>query len=171
MVLPTLMHKVVAGLAGSVAVAVVVLATNPALAAASFKTTDHPWVVAINAATLRHVPAGGSTVFCGKQDISAITPDISFTGAPVGDHYVEEVVAPPSAGTIRITSLHNVDGDVTPLKFTTGSGAWDNTYAVMSFPGSEGHGTLPAGKYTFEVLLAGKPIASTSIRLVYRSAC
>ncbi|HTW07578.1 MAG TPA: hypothetical protein VME46_08715 [Acidimicrobiales bacterium] len=145
------------------------LATVPALAASAFKATNHDWVVALNAATVHNVPSGGTFSTCGKNAVSAITPDISYTGAPVGKRYTEEVTGP--AGDITITSTHNVDGEVTKLVFTKSSGVWDNTYAIMSFPGSVGHATLPPGKYTFEVVLSGAVVAATSVHLAHKASC
>jgi len=153
----------------SLVVSLVAAGAAPALAEGTFKAADHDWVVGLNAGTVHNVPSGGRFKFCGTQAISAITPDITYTGAPVGKHYTEEVTGP--AGDITINSTHTVDGDVTKLVFTKSSGVWDNTYAIMSFPGSVGHSTLPAGRYTFEVFVSGAPVASTSVRLVYKAGC
>jgi hypothetical protein len=64
-----------------------------------------------------------------------------------------------------------VDGAREPLKFTKASGSWDNTYAVMSFPATQHKTTLPPGGYGFVVILAGKIIAKTTVRLASRSTC
>jgi hypothetical protein len=139
--------------------------------ASTFKSVDHNWTVALNQATLHAVAPGGVFTTCPGQDFSAITPDITYAGAAVGETYSEEVIGPKAAGTIHISVLRNVDGDMTPLRFTKASGAWANTYAVLSFPGSVGHSTLPDGKYTFAVLVKGKVVASTSLKLAHRRAC
>jgi hypothetical protein len=143
----------------------------PAAAAGTFKATDHNWVVAVNAAKLAHVPSGGTFKYCSTSDISAITPDVSYSGAPVGRTYKEKVIGPAAAGTITISAVHNVDGDVTPLKFTTSRGVWDNTYAIMSFSGSVGHSTLPPGTYSFVVLVGGVQKARTAVTLNDHGSC
>jgi hypothetical protein len=155
----------------SALVALVLLAGGPAQAAATFKTTDHDWVVALNQATLHSVAPGGTFSYCASQDVSAITPSVNYSGAPVGQSYSERVVGPPAAGSITILGTTNIDGDRQPLKFTKATGTWDNTYATMSFPGSEHKATLPPGGYSFVVVLAGKVIAKTTVHLVARSAC
>ena len=149
----------------------VALALAAPAAASAFKSTNHDWTVALNQATLHSVAPGQAFAVCPGQDVSAITPDITYTGAPVGQRYSEEVIGPEAAGTIHISGLRNVDGDLTPLKFTKATGVWDNTYAVMSFPGSTGHATLPAGTYTFAVLVKGTEVASTSLKLDARKVC
>jgi hypothetical protein len=148
-----------------------VLAAAAPAAATTFKSTNHDWTVALNEATLHSVAPGQAFAVCPGQDVSAITPDITYTGAPVGQRYSEEVIGPEAAGTIHISGLRNLDGDFTPLRFTKASGVWDNTYAVMSFPGSVGHGTLPDGTYTFAVLVKGSKVASASLKLEARPAC
>jgi hypothetical protein len=144
---------------------------GPALAAGTFKSTDHDWVVAVNAETLHNVAPGATFSYCASQHISAITPSITYTGAPVGQRYKEQVIGPKAAGTITLTSVHNVDGDVQALKFQKASGTWDNTYAIISFPGSVGHETLPPGKYSFVVIVSGKTVAHTSLKLASRLGC
>jgi hypothetical protein len=67
--------------------------------------------------------------------------------------------------------LSNIDGDLTTLKVTRPNGVWDNTYAVMSFPGLAGHPTLPYGTYIFAVQLKGEEVASSSLKLGRPSAC
>jgi hypothetical protein len=156
---------------GVLAVAVALGNAGAALAAGAFKAVDHDWVVGVNAETLHRVPSGGKLPFCASQHISAITPSITYSGARVGERYKEEVIGPKAAGTIVITSTRNIDDDVRPLKFTKSSGTWDNTYAIMSFPGSFGHPTLPPGTYTFEVLLSGTVAAKTAVTLVARAGC
>lgn len=153
------------------AVPLVLYSAAPALAAGTFKASDHAWVVAVNAATLHNVAPGATFSYCASQHISAITPSITYTGAPVGKRYEEQVIGPKAAGTITLTSVHNVDGDVVPLKFATSSGKWDNTYAIMSFAGSVGHETLPPGHYSFVVVIAGKTVASTTLKLASRAGC
>jgi hypothetical protein len=143
----------------------------PALGSVSFKASDHDWVVAVNASSLHDVPAGGSFSYCSSQDISAITPSITYTGAPVGGRYVEEVIGPKAAGTITITGTRNVDGDLKQLIFAKPSGALGNTYATLSFPGTFHHSTLPPGMYSFEVLIEGKALARTTLTLVARAGC
>ena len=143
----------------------------PALGAATFRTSNHDWLVGVNAATVHSVAPGGQLTYCASQRISAVTPSITYTGAPVGRRYSEKVIGPTAAGTIAITSVRNVDGDVQALKFVASSGTWDNTYAVMSFPGSFGHPSLPPGTYKFEVFVSGKPVAMTSVKLVARPGC
>jgi hypothetical protein len=143
----------------------------PASATTSFKASDHNWVVALNQATLHRVPAGGTFSYCASQDVSAITPSVAYAGAPVGRTYSEKVLGPPAAGSITILGTTNVDGDRAPLKFTKASGTWDNTYAVISFPRAQHKPTLPPGTYSFVVLLAGKTIAKTTVRLALRSSC
>jgi hypothetical protein len=158
-------------LIGLVAVPLVLCSAAPALAAGAFKAADHDWVVAVNAASLHNVAPGATFSYCASRHISAITPSITYSGAPVGQRYKEEVVGPKAAGTITLTSVHNVDGDVVPLKFVRSSGKWDNTYAIMSFVGSVGHDTLPPGHYSFVVVIAGKTAASTTLKLASRAGC
>jgi hypothetical protein len=141
---------------------------TPASAAGTFKAADHDWVVALNQATLHSVPSGGIFRYCATEEVSAITPSVTYSGAPVGQSYREEVVGPPAAGSFTIMATTNVDGDRTPLRFARASGSWDNTYAVMSFPGTEHKATLPPGVYSFAVVLAGTTIAKTSVRLATR---
>ena len=146
----------------------------PAAASTKFKYTDHDWEVGVIAGLVQNVhtvPSGGTFKFCGKaQVVTAVTPDITYRGAPVGTHY-EEIVGGAASGTDTITSVHNVDGDVTPLEFNSATGTWDNTYAIMSFTKSVHHLTLPAGKYHFEVVVGGKIVATTSLTLSYSASC
>jgi hypothetical protein len=147
------------------------LGAGPAFAAGTFKSVDHNWTIGVNQASVHSAPSGGTFTYCASESISAITPSITYSGAAVGKVYTEKVIGPKAAGSITITATTNVDGDRTPLKFEKPSGVWDNTYAIMSFPGSVGHSTLPSGTYAFEVLTNGKVIARTTLRLTARSGC
>lgn len=147
-----------------------VLAT-PAFAAASFEATSQDWVVATNASALHHVPPGGKFAYCASEDITAITPSITYRGAPVGKAYIERVIGPAAAGTITLSETRNVDNDITPLKFVAPTGSWGNTYAPLSFPGTVHKPTLPPGTYSFEAVLGGKVIAKTSVTLSSRPGC
>jgi hypothetical protein len=151
------------------AVAAVAVAANAR--AATFKAVAHPWQVGISATSVSTVASGKTLTECASKTFSAVTPSLAYSGAPVGETYSEKVVGPAAAGTITILGLVNVDGDHKPLKFTSATGVWDNTYAIMSFPHTAGHPTLPTGKYTFEVLLGGKVLASTSISLGSKAGC
>jgi hypothetical protein len=171
---PNVRRRLLSGrraLAAAALVGPALLYASPASATGSFKAVDHDWVVALNQATLHDVPSGGTFSYCASQDVSAITPSVEYSGAPVGRSYREEVIGPTAAGSITIVATTNVDGDRVPLKFTAASGSWSNTYAVMSFPRAQHKTTLPPGGYSFEVVLAGKVIAKTTLRLATRPSC
>jgi hypothetical protein len=159
------------GVLSAALVGFILLYSGPAFATSGFRAANHAWVVALNQATLHNVPVGGTFSYCASQDVSAITPSITYAGAPVGRSYREKVIGPPAAGSITILGTTNVDGAREPLKFTKASGSWDNTYAVMSFPAAQHKTTLPPGGYSFVVILAGKIIAKTTVRLASRSTC
>jgi hypothetical protein len=68
------------------------------------------------AAEAHSIPSGGAFELCpGKQDVRAITPDISYTGARIGPRHGEAVTGPPPAGAIDITELRNVDHHLAPV--------------------------------------------------------
>ena len=117
------------------------------------------------------MPAGGKFTYCSSQDISAITPSLTYTGAPLGKHYVEEVVGPKAAGTITIAGTRNIDGQLKPLIFAKSSGTLGNTYAPLSFPGALHRPTLPPGTYSFVVLINGNAVAKATVTLVARAGC
>jgi hypothetical protein len=130
-------------------------ASSAALAAHAASNTLHAgsrsWEVG-QGGNLHKVPAGGRLQYCSTEPVTAITPVLAYSHAPVGKSYTVKMSAPAASGSVPAG---------VKTKFTKPSGRVSLTYATPSFP----HHQIAAGTYTFSMLVSGKAVASLKLTL------